>query len=373
MRPVVFLCALALLYCSGPKEEQAPKERPRVTVQPLRRQDWAEKVVVPVTVTPAAMVYVVARVPGKVRQVRVEEGDEVEAGDVLLVLDTRDLAIAVRQSEGQVALAKANLQAARVQRDTLEKDFRRFQELEKSRSVSAGDLEKLEAQFKAAQAQVELAEAQVKVAEAALALARSQLQDAVVRAPIGGVVVKRGVDVGQETAPGSANPLVTLAAIDPVRLEGSVPEYLLGRLTPGMEVMARFDSIPDETFSGKITLIGPSVDAISRQVRVRVEMENPKSNGKRRLILGMSGTLEITPASGQYFIIPLNAVRRQEGENVVLFFVDKSNKVYEKAIRPLRKEGLKFLALEGLDEGEFLVTAGPKELAAGDIVEVFQR
>lgn len=358
------------------REAGAPgeaRDRPRVTVETLKLRDWEDRVVVPVTVAPAAMVHVVARVPGRVREVRVREGDEVHAGDALVLLDTRDLVLAARQAEGQVALARASLRAARTQRDLLGRDLARYRELARTQSVSRGEMERIEAQHEAAEAQVGVAEAQARVAETGLAMARQAVEDARVVAPVDGLVVERRVDPGQETAPSAGAPLLVLASMDPVRVEGSVPEVLLGRIRVGMEATVRFDGLPGETFRGTVALVGPTVDPVSRLVRVRVEVANPLKDGRRRFAAGMSGVLEIVPEAGRYFVVPMNAVRRQEGERLVLFVVGEDGRVAERAIRPVRKEGLTFLALEGLAEDERLVTAGPKELASGDLVDVVNR
>ncbi len=339
----------------------------------LRLQAWEERLQVPVTVAPAATVQVVARVPGRVREVRVREGDEVQAGQTLVLLDTRDLSLAVRQAEGQVALARATLRAAMAQRDTLAKDRARHEELAKSEAVSQGEMDRVQAQAEAADAQVGVARAQVQVAEAALALARKALEDARVTAPVEGLVVKRGVDVGQETSPGTGVPLVTLATMDPVFVEGSVPEHVFGRLRIGMEAVVRLDGLPGETFRGTLALVGPTVDPVSRMVRIRVVVPNPRIEGRRRLAPGMSGVVEVVPERGRYFVVPTNAVRRQEGDRLVVLLVGEDGRVTERAVQPVRKEGLTFLVSEGLAEGERLVTAGPKELHAGDEVEVVSR
>lgn len=351
-------------------EPKEARERPRVTVEPLRLRDWEDRVVVPASVVPSAVVHVVARVPGRVSKVLVREGMEVRAGDALVLLDTRDLALAARQAEGQVALARASLRAAIAQRDTLAKDLARFRVLAKTQSVSQGEMDRLEAQTEAASAQVGVAEAQVRVAEAGLALALKAVSDARITAPADGLVVERRVDPGQETAPSASAPLLVLAAVDPVRVEGWVPENLLWGLRAGMEATVRLDGLPGETFRGMVVLVGPTVDPVTRLVRVRVEVPNPPVNGMRRLAPGMSGVLEVVPEAGRYFVIPMNAVRRQEGDLLVLFLVGDGQRVVEKAVRAVRKEGLTFLALEGLREGERLITAGPKELAPGDVVDV---
>jgi len=356
--------------CGRPGPQPQATTKPRVTVEVLRLQEVEDRVVVPASVVPSATVQVVAKVPGRVRAVHVSEGDAVHAGDLLVTLDPRDLLVAVRQAEGQVSLAAASLEAAQVQERALEKDFRRIEDLARTGSASQGDLDRVRAQYEAAIAQRKVAHAQVQVAQAALALARQNLEETRVVAPMDGVVVKRNVDPGQETAPGAAGPLIVLAAMDPVFIEGAVPEALWGRLFAGMPASVRLDGLPDQVYQGRVALLGPTVDPVSRMVRVRVEVENPVRPGAQRLTAGMAAQIELVPESARGFVIPMNAVRREESARLVLFFVSEQGRVVEKAVQPVRKEGLRFLAREGLSEGERLITAGPKELAPGDEVEV---
>lgn len=364
------IVGLLLLGCQKAQESKDGQTRPRVTCLPLRLKEWENRVVISATAIPKATVQVVAKVPGRIKEVKADEGDEVRLGDPLLVLDTRDLALAKRQAEAQVLVSKAALEAAEVQRETLEKDLLRFSDLSSRGSVTKGELDKVKAAFDAQVAQVKVAKAQLKAAETALAQATLALKDAVVRAPIDGIVIKRNVDVGQETSPLASGPLMVLAQVDPIFLEGQVPETFFGSIREGLEARVRLDGLQGATFSGKVVLVGPSVDPATKMFRVRVSLSNPKGEGGRRIVPGMSGIIEVTGDKGRYFVIPMNAVRRQEGKDLYVFIVGEDHKVLERKVTPIRKEGLYFLALEGLKEGELLVTSGPKELKEGQVVEV---
>lgn len=372
MRRLALIATLLLFPAAACKKEadagEGARKVPRVGVATLALQEWQERVDIPATVTPAATVNVIAKVPGRLKEVRADEGAEVAAGDVIAALDTRDIEIALRAAAGQAAMARAGLEAARVQRDNLARDLKRVSELRKTGSVSVSEAEKLEAAFKAAEAQVGVAEAQVRVAEAGYQAARKNLSDATVTAPIAGVVVKRMFDVGQETAP-TAGPLVVLASVDPVRVEGTAPESVMSRVRPGDPAVVRLDALPGQEFSGKVELVGPAVDPLAKSVRIRVLVGNPPEGGRRRIAPGMSAVISLTPEKGRYFVLPLNAVRRQEGDFVALLLVGPDSRLIERKVRPLRKEGLRFLALDGLSEGDRLVVAAPADLEPGALVE----
>ena len=372
---IVALTALSLVAaaagCTQGATEDAAAKRPRVTVKPLALEAWAEILDVPATATGNATINVFARVPGRVAAIVHDEGAYVKAGDVLFELDPRDLKTALAAATGQMAMARAGRTAAQVQRDSAARDHARIQELRRTNSISTADADKMEAGFNAAEAQLGLAQAQVDVAQSGQDMARRNLEDAVVKAAVDGLVSRRTVDVGQETSPAAPMPLAILAAIDPLFVEGSAPEYVLGQLHEGMKSTVTFDGLPDRTFIGTVDLVGPTVDPVSKMVRVRVKVPNPAVvDGGRRLVPGMSGMIHLVPLEGLYFVLPLNAVRRQEGDRMVLLFVGDDGIVTERKVTPLRRDGLRFLVREGLEEGLRLVTAGPKDLNAGALVDV---
>ena len=356
--------------CTKETKDETKAAR-KVTVRKLAMESWSEVLDVPSTAMGNAIVNVFAKVPGRVTAIRNDEGAYVKAGDPLIDLDTRDLLISTRAVEGQVEMARAGLVAAEVNRDNLAKDVGRFTELRKTGSVPITEADKLDAALKAAEAQVGIAKAQLDVALSGQEMSRRNLSDASVKAPVDGLIAKRSVDVGQETSPAAAIPLVILVAVDPMFVEGTAPESVLGRLKPGMKAVATFDGMPGEPFDGVLDRIGPTVDPISKMVRIRVAVPNPAlAGGTRRLVPGMSGLIRLVPEQGRYFVMPLNAVRRQEGESMVLLFVGDDSKVTERKVRPLRRDGLRFLVRDGLVEGLRLVIAGPKDLEAGSLVEV---
>jgi len=340
-----------------------------VIVRTLALQAWSERLQVPATVVSPALVTVLPETKGRVSELHADEGDEVAAGALLAVLETDDVDLARRQAAGQVAMARAGFTAADVNRQNLARQFERFEALKKAGSVPDAEYDNVKAGFQAAEAQLGVARAQVSVAEAALATVDKALADARVTAPIAGLVVKRGLNVGDEAIPLSPVPFFVLAGADPLYVEGSAPEHALGRLRPGMPARLTFDGLPGEVFDGAVKLVGPTVDPATKTVRVRVEAANPRVEGRRRLAPGLSGILEVVPEEGRFFVLPLNTVRRQEGAQLVVLLVGSDNKVVERRLTPLRKEGLTFLALEGLTEGERLVLAAPKDLQAGAAVD----
>ncbi|MBP7127018.1 efflux RND transporter periplasmic adaptor subunit [Myxococcota bacterium] len=363
--------ALLALCCSARKDDGPGGEAPKVVARTLAPEDWQEALSLPAMAWPAATVNVVARVPGRVAAWHCEEGSLVTEGQALLELDTRDLRTALRNAEAQAGMARAGLKAAEVQRDNVAKERQRLLELAKTGSISPSDADRIEAGFQAAEAQVGVARAQLEMALAGLEFARRNLAEATVRAPVSGLVAKRMVDVGQETAPSSGIPLLVIQVIDPLKVEASAPEAWFSRLAPGQEATVAFDGIPGREFGGRLEMVGPVVDPASKMVRLRVAVPNvPGQDGRPLMVPGMSGSLHMRLAAGRVFVIPLNTVRREDGEDVFVLLVGKEDRIEERRIRPWRRDGLRLLVQAGLAEGERLVTVAPKDLAPGTVVRV---
>jgi membrane fusion protein (multidrug efflux system) len=362
---------LAVSACARPDAAatDATQATPKVVFRALALQEWSERLGVPATAVPPALVAVSAQVKGRVEALHADEGDEVALGALLAELDTTDLDLARRQAAGQVAMARAGLAAAEVTRQNVGRQLERYEGLKRANSVPDAEYDNVRAGALAAEAQVGVARAQVAVAEAALATVDEGLADARVVAPIAGLVVKRGLNVGDEAIPMSPQPVFVLASPDPLYVEGNAPERALGLLRPGMAARLTFDGLAGEAFEGTVKLVGPTVDPIAKTVRVRVEVPNPLVDGRRRLAPGLSGLIELVPSQGRYFVLPLNAVRRQEGEQLVVLLVGEGDKVVERRLTPLRRDGLTFLVSDGLTEGERLVLAAPKDLQAGAVVD----
>jgi membrane fusion protein (multidrug efflux system) len=206
----------------------------------------------------------VPRTGGRVARVLVDEGQRVRRGQPLLELETDYLKLDVARAEAEKARALAAADEAR-------RDFERKTDLASRGSVS-------QAVFLRSKAGAEQAEAGLAAAAAALELAQQRLDDAVLTSPVDGVVASRRTDVGERLGEGSVAFVVEQTA--PLKLRFRVPERYLARVEVGQPVVARVDPYPDETFDGKVSLVGGSVDPSSRTFLV--EAEFPNRDGRLR-------------------------------------------------------------------------------------------
>jgi len=188
-------------------------------------------------------VELVAKAGGQVVKLGVEEGQFVRAGDVLLEIEHREEALLVEQN--------------RVRAETARRELDRIQGLTEKGLGSDRDLE----------AQKELAQ----VSELEHHLAEVRLDDKVVRAPFGGQVTRREVEIGQTVNAGQ--PLLEIADVSPLELKLYLPEKLVGRLAVGQTVDLFSDVDPSLRLTGVVGRIAPAVDPATSTVKVTLHVD----------------------------------------------------------------------------------------------------
>ncbi|HHW13811.1 MAG TPA: HlyD family efflux transporter periplasmic adaptor subunit [Firmicutes bacterium] len=289
----------------------------------------------------ATEIPVAAEVAGKVVRVEAEEGRRVAAGDVLVRLETTALAIQLEQAQAALKLAEARLAEARVgprpsqvrqaeelarqaaaALDGAQKNYATVKKLfdqgvapRTQLDAATTQLHTAEAQAEAARAQAEVVrqgatreqrqqlEAAVAQAQAAVELARFNLDRTEVKAPVGGVVVRRLIEPGALVAPGAT--LVTLADLDDLWLKVYVPENQLNQVKLGMRVGVQVDAYPHRQFMAQVVQINDRAEFTPRNVQTKKERATTVYAVKLRLLEGLAGELkpgmpaDVTFAAGQ--------------------------------------------------------------------------
>ena len=198
------------------------------------------------------------RLPGRVGRILADAGDRVKQGQPVLELETEYLALDVQRAEADLRRAQAGAEEAK-------RDFDRKTDLIAKESVSPAVYER----SRSTNAQVEAARS---AAETGLALARQRLEDAVLRAPIDGVVMERRTDVGERLGDQSVAFVIVQTA--PLRLRFKLPERYLPSVARGQRVRASVDIFPPESFDGVVSAVVKAVEATSRTFAVEAEFAN---------------------------------------------------------------------------------------------------
>ncbi|MEO6825356.1 MAG: HlyD family efflux transporter periplasmic adaptor subunit [Nitrosospira sp.] len=274
----------------------------------------------------------------RIADMHVQEGDRVEAGQVLAMLDTRTLLLQIGQAEAQidvqkqallrlkngtrpeeVAQARADVAAARADADLAAQQLKRLQNIERDSgaAISQQDLDSARSRRKVALAQlanrrkarqlavigprkedIAQAEAQLNVSQAELALLKHQLSLYELKSPINAVVRSRLLEPGDMASP--QRPVYALAITDPKWVRAYVSEVDLGHVKPGMDARVFTDSHPDQSIRGRVGYISSVAEFTPKTVQteelrtslvyeVRVFVEDASD----RLRLGMPATVHI--------------------------------------------------------------------------------
>lgn len=265
---------------------------PAIAVTTVTAKDAPTPVVVTLTGSVIAdeRSEVTADTQGKVLAVMVERGQKVKMGDALLRLDTRSAALGARE-------AQANLAGAKAQRQLQEDECRRAQALFDKGAIT-------KSQYEREQTSCTAALQQVAAAEARTALVVKSVADGVVRAPFSGEVSARYVASGEWVNPGK--PLLTLIDIDPLKVELSVPESLVSKVSMGQRVELLPVAFPDKSFTAKVTRVGGEIARTSRAMTVEAVID-PGSP----LLPGMFVEARLVTGEAVHPVVPAAAVARR--------------------------------------------------------------
>jgi RND family efflux transporter MFP subunit len=290
-----------------------------------------------------------AELGGSMLQVSAEEGQSVQRGAVIGRIEATTLDDARRSAESAVRAAENQLM-------TVRREAERTQELVSAGALATRDLE-------VARNNVSAAEAQLADARSRLVSAQKQQGDAIVRAPITGVVSDRAVNTGDVVTPGTA--LFTIIDPSSMRLEAAVPSEELGLLRVGVPVLFNVRGY-EQSFEGRIERISPAADPGTRQVPIFVSV--PNAGG--RLVSGLYAEGRVTVQSATGLVVPENAINLTETPPWVLRANSgKTEKVtVTVGVRDPRTERVEITS--GVNEGDVLLRGAAQSIPPGVAVLV---
>ena len=290
-----------------------------------------------------------AEIGGSMTQVSAQEGQAVRRGALLGRIETRTLDDARQSATSSVRSAENQLSVAR-------REMERTETLVKAGALAARDLD-------VARNNVAAAEAQLADARSRLASAERQLGDTVLRAPINGIIANRPVNIGDVVSVGAE----LFNIIDPstMRLEASVPSDDLSHLRIGAVVDFTVRGY-DQRFEGRITMIAPQADPVTRQVPIYVSIPNVGG----RLVSGLFAEGRVVSQSATGIVVPLNAVNAA-GERpwVLRANAGRTERVdVTLGLQDPRTERVQVVA--GLHEGDMLLRGAAQGITPGTPVDL---
>lgn len=253
-----------------------------------------------------------SKIAEKVAKINVDIGSKVNKGDVLIMLDTQSLQAQVNQAEAAVKIAQANLNnvasgtrpeqisqasasvdSALESYNLAEKQYARTKSLFDAGAVAQSQLDIVQQQLKAAQAQYQSAKeqldmlnkgptkenlsiykSQVAQAEAALDTVNTSYNNTAITAPISGVVSAKSINVGELASPGVS--LITIVNADALYVNAYLPSEYIGTVKVGQKLVVKVSEFPDKMFQGELTSIDAVINPESKDVLVKVTIDDPK-------------------------------------------------------------------------------------------------
>ncbi len=346
---VAMLLALTSLSgCSDPAQDQvAVQAGASVKASVIT----VEKAVLPVLATAPGTVIaeqqamIASRLMGFLREIYVEEGQRVVAGQKLFAVDPTDI-------QGQMATAKAALSQAEAAMADAKIDFERFGTLYKEEAIAKMQWDKIRLQYQVSQQQVSMARAGFETAS-------SQMRYASVTAPFAGVITQKLAHAGAMAAPGQ--PVLMLENTDKLQVQTSVANDVFGQLKLGTEVALSTQGLVKDIV-GKVANLVPSADPVTHSHLVKIDL--PKGSG---LQSGSFVQVAFKLGEREGVRLPEIAVLNRVGITGV-FVVDAQGMARYRMVRTGVASAGQVEILAGLNPGEKVVTSAGAALQNGDKV-----
>ena len=329
-----------------PKLELLAQDLVRVEMGEIR-----QSIALTGTLQPLNRIEVKAPIPGQVVSVSVREGEAVRQGQVLATLDTADLQARLRERQGALEAGLAQLELSNKTRDNnaalLKRNF-----------IS-------QAAFDNALSSDRAAEAMVKQLRAQADVARKALADAVVRAPMDGIVAERMAQPGL-SVPVNAT-LLTVQDLKDMELAVLVPTSQIPQVRIGQTAGFRIEGFGEQGFEGKVERISPSAANGSRSIAVYLRVPNPTLQLRGGMFA--QGSI-VTERSAMVLLLPEAAVRKQ-GEATTVLRVD-DDRLSEQSVQLGAHDADTGMVevVAGLRSGDRVVLSGASQLRAGQAVLV---
>ncbi len=347
----VFLFTLLFGACSdqAKKAESAPemvRNLALIQVQSRTVPDVLEGV----GTTRAAQTSTLAsQMMGTLVEVRAREGDRVQRGQVLAVIDDSQPRAALDRANAADAASRQQLAAAETDLALAESTLKRYQTMYDRKSVSPQEFDEVKTRQQAALARRDMARADQEQAKAAIAQAATAMEYTRIRAFFDGVVTEKKADTGSLASPGM--PIFTLEDVRRYRLEAAINETDLAAIKIGQTVPVVVDALGSEPLAGKVAQIVPAADVASRSFLVKVELP-----ADARLRSGLFGRAQFTRGERRALTVPQTAVV-ERGQMQAVFLLDQ-NKIAALHYVTLGKPNQgQVVVLAGLQNGDWLVAA----------------
>lgn len=321
-----------------------------------------------------------AKIQGRLSELRVEEGDRVEQGEVIARLESADFEAQVRRAEAAVQSAQASIQRAQADLDEFRRQWRKAAALVREEVLQIDEQEAAESRVRVGEAVLAQAGAQLSVAHGELALARANLENTLIRAPFAGTVVKKMAEVGESVAPippgvnisTASGAIVALADLETLEVETDIAEANVARLRPEQPALASVEAFPEIRFRARLRQIIPTADRTKATVMVKVTLldRDPRLKPEMSAQVNFLETPPPPQSEGARPVItvPAESVVERAGKSVVFKVANGRARAVTVQAGENRAGGV--IITSGLTGDENLVRLPPPALTDGAAIRV---
>jgi RND family efflux transporter MFP subunit len=317
-----------LISCGGKKQEAEEEAKVKVSTTIAKLQPVDNVSTYTANVQAEVINQITPALPGRIEKIYVEIGDRVGKGQLLVQMES------------------SNLQQQTAQLANLERDYERYSELLKVGGI--------------AQQTVDGIKTQIDVLKASMSNVQTNTQ---LRSPINGVVTARNYDNGNVFG---QLPILTVQQLNPLKAVINVSEGDFAQVKVGMPANIKLEVYGEEEFTGKVSLIYPTIDASTHTFGVEVAI----NNSSNRVRPGMFGRVTLNFGTRESIVVPDVAVQKQAGANDKYVYTVIDGKAHFQKVEPGQRLDTNYEILSGITAGQEVVIAGQTRLIEGTPVEI---
>lgn len=328
----------ATAYAALPAKGQGKSKIKHVIVAPVVVKQISDRVEALGTARATESVSITSNITEKITRIDFEDGHQVKAGAILAVLDHAE--------------EQAELKRAKAVRGERKLALQRLQQLEERQLTSPDEIDRTRLEL--------------EQADASITAIKTRISDRVIRAPFDGIIGLRDISVGALVETGDL--IATLDDTRQIKLDFSVPSVFLTELKLGLKIKARAAALGDREYKGEVKSINSRVDPVTRSIQVRALLPNPDGS----IIPGILMQVDLLLNTRQALVIPEASLLPLADKQYVMLHVNKDGKdtVEKKQVQiGLRLPGYVEI-IDGLSEGEQVVTHGNSKVRPGDVIDV---
>lgn len=347
--PVILASALLIAGCSskdksGTAASGAPASPSETSVIPVKvltldKTKISRTIDYTATILPYEEVNMAPSAPGRIEKIYVEEGDRVNKGDNLFLMD------------------RTQLFQMKIQLNNLEKDLNRLDTLLKTGSTKQQQYDQMKAQYDVTKNNVDFME-----------------QNTLMKAPFNGVVTGKYFENGEmysgaPSSPGGKSAVVTVMQINPLKVDVNISEQYYPLVKKGMKADITADVYINEKFQGTVFRVAPTLNSTTRTFSTEIVLNNRNELLKPGMFVRVSMDL----GEVETFVVPANTVLIQEGTNIRYVFLEDNGtaKRVEVLIGKRFNDNLELIS-DALKPGDKIITEGQSRLLSGDKIDILK-